>query len=217
MLAVGCREEETLILDSGAEYFPIKKGLYHVYSVNEVRYGPGSDPEELNYELMTAVVDSFPSAQDGFTYVIHRSRRMAAGSPWEAVDTWSARKDKSEVIVSEGNTAFVKLRFPVRADFRWDGNAFNSLGEDEYEFKDIRQPMVLDGMTFEKTMTVEQELNDDLIVFRDERKEMYALDVGLVYREIIQLNYCTDDNCLGQQTVEEGIEMRMVIKQYGRY
>jgi len=216
-LVAGCKDEEPLILDSGTEYFPLKKGLYHLYAVNEVRYTPGADPEELNYELMTEVVDSFPSASTQFTYVVHRSRRPAAGSPWELLDTWSVRKGNSEVIVSEGNTAFVKVKFPVRGDSRWDGNIFNSLGEDAYEFKDIHQPLELNGITFENTMTVEQERNDDVIVFRDERREVYALNVGLVYKEITQLNYCTDDNCLGQQKVEEGIEMKMVIKQHGRY
>lgn len=201
---------------AGTAYFPLKKGLYHIYAVNEVRYSSSPDPEALNYEIMTEVVDSFPSAQGNYIFVIQRKRRTAGTDPWELLDTWSARKDKSEVIVSEGNIPFVKVRFPLRDDMRWNGNAFNSLGEDEYELKDIHQPMALNGMTFEKTMTVEQERNEDIIVYKDERIEVYALDVGLVYKEITQLNYCTDDNCLGQQRVEYGIEMKMVIKQYGK-
>jgi hypothetical protein len=51
----------------------------------------------------------------------------------------------------------------------------------------------------------------------DERRNVYALNVGLVYREIIQLNYCTDDTCLGQQIIEDGMEMKVAIKQYGKH
>ena len=76
--------------------------------------------------------------------------------------------------------------------------------------------MDLNGMTFDNTITVEQEDNEDAIVFRDERKEVYALHLGLVYKELIQLNYCTDDVCLGQQRIDQGIEIRMVIKDYGK-
>ena len=212
----GCDGEESPIPDAGTAYFPLEKGLYHIYAVNEVRYSTSPDPEVLNYEVMTEVVDSFPSAKGQYLYVIHRKRRTSETDPWELIGTWSARRDESEVIVSEGNTSFVKVKFPLRDDTRWNGNAFNSLGQDEYELKDIHQPMELSGITFENTMTVEQERNNDIIVFRDERIEIYALDVGLVYKEIIQLNYCTDDNCLGQQKVEHGTEMKMVIKGYGK-
>jgi hypothetical protein len=216
-LFAGCDGEENLMRDPGTAYFTLKKGLYHVYAVNEIRHSASAAPEVLNYEIMTEVVDSFPSAQGDYTYVIHRSRRASEGEPWEQLDTWSARKDKSEVIVSEGNIPFVKVSFPLREDTRWDGNAFNTIGVDEYELKDINQPREVNGMTFEITMTIEQERNEDVIVYRDERSEVYALDVGLIYKEVIQLNYCTNDDCLGQQKVDHGLEMKMVIKQYGRY
>lgn len=216
-LVAGCEAEESTSLDTGSAYFPFKKGVYQVYSVNEIRYSAIAEPETLAYELMTEVVDSFPSPQGQYTYVIHRSRRSTETDPWEALDTWSARKDNSEAIVSEGNTAFVKVIFPIRSGTRWNGNAFNTLENDEYELKDIDQPFEVNGMTFEKTLTVEQERNEDFIVFRDERQEVYALDVGLVYKVITQLNYCTDDNCRGQQKIDSGIEMKLVIKQYGKH
>ena len=215
-LAWGCSGDENLIPDTGTAYFPLKKGMYHIYSVEETRYASESEPEVSTYELMTEVVDSFPAAQGTYNYVIHRMRRSTTRDPWQPLDTWAARKEKSEVIVSEGNTPFVKVKFPLGKDTRWNGNAFNTLGEDEYQFLDIHQPMQLNGIDFEKTVTVEQERNEDIIVFRDERREVYALEVGLVYKEVIQLNYCTDDPCLGQQKIDHGIEMKMAIRQYGK-
>lgn len=216
-LFAGCEAEESPHLDTGSAYFPLKKGIFQVYSANEIRYSAMGEPVTLAYELMTEVVDSFPSPQGQYTYVIHRSRRSTEKEPWEELDTWSARKDNREAIVSEGNTPFVKVIFPIRSGTRWNGNAFNTMGDDEYELKDIDQPFEVNGMTFEKTLIVEQERNEDFIVFRDERQEVYALDVGLVYKVITQLNYCTDDNCLGQQKIESGIEMKLVIKQYGKH
>ena len=215
-MVAGCSEEERLINDTDMAYFPFQTGLFRIYTVQETRHTPGEEPLELNYELMTVVADSFPS-QDHYTYVIHRSRRASETAPWEPLDTWSARKDRHAVIIAEGNTSFVKARFPISPDHRWDGNALNSMGHDEYAFADIHQPMQIDGMTFEKTVTVEEERNEDPIVFRDERREVYAMGIGLVYRETTQLNYCTDDTCLGQQKIEEGFEMKVAIKQYGRH
>ncbi|HEX8037884.1 MAG TPA: hypothetical protein VF490_01980 [Chryseosolibacter sp.] len=211
----GCEAEKPRPLASGTEYFPLAKGQYQIYSVQEVHYLSGSEPRTLNYELMTVVADSFPSPDGQYIYVIHRSTRENDSMAWQALDTWSVRKEDSRVTVSEGNTPFVKMIFPVREGTRWDGNTFNTLGNDEYVLTSAGRPLEVNGMTFEKTATVEQERNGDLIVFRDERSEVYAFEVGLVKKEIIQFHYCTDDACLGQQVIDEGIEMKMEIKEYG--
>jgi len=213
----GCSGEEALIPDTGESFFPLEKGIYHIYTVHEVRYAASAGQEILNYEIRTEVVDSFPSTGGGYTFVIHRSRRPSAPDPWEALDTWSVKKDERNVIVAEGNTSFLKLKFPVRAGTRWNGNTYNALGDDAYEFKDIGELMEFNGMSFDKTMAVEQERNDDFIVFNDLRREIYARNVGLIYKEIVQLNYCTDDNCIGQQNISQGVELRMVIKEYGKH
>ena len=197
-------------------WFPLQTGDYFVYDVHETRYAPGVVPEISNYEMLVEVIDSFPSAGEQYMYVVHRSTRSNEDEPWTFFDTWSMRSDGHEVIVSEGNIPFIKARFPVRAGNRWNGNALNTIGEDVYEYRDVGSPMQFNGLSFEKTVTVEQEYNDDVIVFTDKRTEVFARDVGLVFKEVIQLHYCTDDACLGQQKVDRGIEMEMVIKAYGK-
>lgn len=188
-----------------------------MYDVHETRYAPGVMPETSNYEMLVEVTDSFPSAGEQYIYVVHRSTRSDEGDPWALFDTWSMRSDGHEVIVSEGNIPFIKVKFPVRVGNRWNGNALNTIGEDHYEYRDIGVPMQLNGLSFGSTMTVEQENNDDVIVFTDRRTEVFARDVGLVFKEVIQLYYCTDDACLGQQKIDRGTEMEMVIKAYGKY
>ena len=214
-VAAGCEGEETLIPDAGFAYFPLRTGIYQVYKVHEVRHDLSSGSEVLDYELRTEVVDSFPSGDNAHTFVIHRSRRFAATDAWEPVDTWSARHEANNLIVSEGNTPYVKLQFPVRAGARWNGNRYNTLAPDEYEYLGIGQSVALNGMNFENTMTVQQEFNDDRIVFYDARSEVYAAGAGLVYRKDTQLNYCTQDHCLGQQIIQDGTEFEMVIREYG--
>src|SRR5690606_9818541 len=97
------------------------------------------------------------------TFVIHRSTRADDTEAWEPLDTWSVRSDDERVVVSEGNVPFVKLIFPVAAQVRWDGNAFNALGADEYLITSVDQIADVDGTTFEHTVTVEQEHNLDAV------------------------------------------------------
>jgi hypothetical protein len=216
-LLAGCESEETSILDSGDAYFPLQRGVYQVYAVHEVRYHVSAEPEILDYELMTEVTDSFPSAENGYTFVVRRSTRFAEADPWEPLDTWAVRREGNKLIVSEGNTALVKILFPVRRGTRWNANSYNTLGEDIYEYEQVGQPLELNGMAFEKTMTVEQELNKDIIVFYDARREVYAYGTGMVYKEVTQLNYCTEDHCLGQQKIESGTDLKMEIREYGKH
>lgn len=211
----GCAHDETSVPDTGYAYFPLQKGNYQVYSVIEKHYSGTLDPVIETYELMTEVVDSF-SSEGTFIYVINRSRRPSESEPWAPMDTWSARKNAREGIVSEGNTPFVKVVFPIREGTVWNGNIFNTLGTDEYVLTNVAHPFQVSGMTFDNTVSVEQEQNKDFIVFNDSRREVYAMDIGLVYREITQLNYCTQDHCLGQQKITSGIQMVQEIKAYGK-
>lgn len=217
IVLAACGGEENITGDFGEAYFPLQTGMYRIYDVHEIHYAPGAAPSVTRYELMTEVVDSFPSTDNQYAFVIHRSKRAEGATQWEPLDTWSARKDTRQVVVSEGNVPFVKLAFPVAIRTRWDGNAFNTLGADDYAFSAVNSPFQVGGMTFEHTATVEQENNPDLIVFHDQRTETYARDLGMIYRKIVQLHYCTDDPCLGQQEIDHGVEIEVSMKEYGKY
>jgi hypothetical protein len=216
VIATSCAGDEASPLVHGSDYLPLQTGFFHVYAVQETIYSNGSEPLTLNYEIRTEVIDSFPSGNDQYTYVIHRSKRDPGSDLWQPLDTWSARQQPNEWVITEGNTSYVKIKLPLTLENVWNGNAFNSRGSDEFRYTDVASPLEINGIPFESTLTVEQEENDDVIVFRDERKEIYALHVGLVYKEIIQLNYCTADACLGQQKVDHGVEMKMTISAYGK-
>jgi len=214
MLAA-CEGDPVSDVRPAPEYFPLVCGAYQIYDVKVINHSASPAPEELHYELLTQVTDSFPSGDNQYTYIIHRSTRHE-GAAWESLDTWSARKEGSAVIVNESNIPYMKLKLPYSFGNRWDGNVLNTLGEDVYAYRKIGGSGVVNGISFENTVEVEQEDNQDPIVFRDARTEVYAAGAGLVYKEVIQLFYCTDESCLGQQKVDHGIEMKMVILEYGK-
>ncbi len=201
--------------DIGKDYFPIQKGQYQIYDINEIIYTLG-DPDTFIYQLKTAVIDSFLNAESTFTYVIHRSVRDDASEPWTYKDTWSSRLVNNQAIESEENTDFVKLIFPFEVGIKWNGNAFNNRGEEAYELES-EGTKIFNDETFDDCIVIKQRDNDDFIVNLDQRYETYAKNVGLVYREKTQLFYCSDADldCIGKQIVEEGVIYKQTIVEYG--
>ena len=215
ILVLGCSPEEPVPVDLGLGYFPLRIGVFQVYQVEEKRYSGSGEPVIETYQIKVEVNDSFPNCDETFTYVLARLRRATAADSWENFETWSARINHQELVVNEGNSSFVKLAFPLKNGLTWDGNKFNSFGQDEYEITQFGAPATVGGTTFEETLTVTQEMNEDVIVFLDERREVYARNVGLIMREFRQLNYCTEDHCRGQQQIESGTEFKYELVEYG--
>jgi len=211
-----CGSNEVHKTDIGLDYFPLRKGFYQIYQVDGTQYSEVADPQAFHHELMVEVVDSFPNTNNsGYTYVIYRSERDDATSEWTYKETWSARIEGNEVVQNEGNASYVKLILPIKNGTTWNGNKYNNMAADAYLVKMVDEPQTVNGITFDKALVIEQEKNEDPIVFRDIRIEYYARGAGLIYKEFTQLNYCTDNDCLGQQQVKSGVTYVQKIKEHG--
>jgi hypothetical protein len=223
-LMTACESRE-VSPSSDPSYFPLRKGLYHIYEVEEVTYTLG-EPETLHYQLKTLVTDSIAGSNGQYTHILTRSRKMAGEETWEPLETWSVRKSAAEVIVSEGNVPFVVLTFPFNKNSEWNGNKYNSVinpttktNEDIYSVTKKGVEVSLEtGLMFPRCSEILQEDNQEFVVFLDQRYEVYAEGVGLIRKEKIGLLYCNDQdrNCIGQQIVDEGTVYKQELLEYGR-
>ncbi len=212
---IGCDENPIVVEDQSA-YFPSAVGRYQIYQVNQTLYSELDPIEITSYQLKIETVDSFKTIEGDYRFVMYRSTRTNASEPWIYIDTWSAKSSAIRAIMQEGNTSFVKLAFPLRENREWDGNAFNTLGEDEYEAIHVKESFTIEGLpTFPKTITVQQSDNQDLIVFQDKRSEVYAEDVGLIEKKTLQLYYYTSPADIGKQKIKNGVDYTQRLIEYG--
>jgi hypothetical protein len=205
VLLMSCTDE--VVSTRGTEYFPLRTGYQWVYHVQETTYGVGGTTE-TTFKLKIEVTDSFTNTEGGITYVLHRYRRMTDSEPWTFESTASARLSGTFAHTTSGNTTYASLAFPAYVSRTWNGNVFNALGEDEYRVTAIGESMTVEGETFSDVLQVEQERVENNLVFRDVREEVYAKNIGLIYKRSEVWNYvcsgglCTEQIASGQQWIQ---------------
>jgi hypothetical protein len=216
----GCGDEETKRASDQA-YFPLQTGFYQVYTVEENVYQELDPPVFNTYELKMEVVDSFANQEGGFTYVIYRSTRETENDPWQFLEAWSARTSAQQAVLTEGNISYVQIAFPAFTNQEWNANSLNSMPADSYTIESAGSSYQLNEQNYNDALVISQHQQVNELI-RDEREEVYARNVGLIYKKRIVLNYCDQDPpppsppCFGQEIIKDGVEYWQVLKEYGQ-
>jgi len=225
-LVFSCSEDEPVVPDMGFEYYPLKVGNYSIYQVNETSISLSVETK-TTYELKVTTTDSIVNDKGLTTYVLVREKRVDSSVGWQSLDTWSVQLIDNRIVQNEANVIFVKILFPPSVNLKWDGNQFNNLpndgnlfnesGSEHYFVSTLNEGISLSsGFETDNSLTVVQNDFSDEIIGMDKRKEIYASGVGLIYKEVKQLTYCTSSaSCLGQQKIDNGVILIQSLKEYG--
>ncbi|WP_232326011.1 hypothetical protein [Spirosoma montaniterrae] len=194
---------------------PIETGRYILYTVDEERYAPARLVQRQTYQLKEITGEAYTDVSGRPAFRLLRFRRADAAQAWHPDSIWSVRLTENAAIRTENGRDYVKLMFPLRTGLRWNGNRFNNLGEDIYEAHTTNEPYRVVDKPFAPAIRIVQR-NDSTLVSQDRRTEIYALGIGMIYKERIQLTYCTaTPACIGKKQIEYGIRQIYRITDYG--
>jgi hypothetical protein len=199
---------------AGYNYFPLEPGRYTLYDLTDITYSLTAPAVTEHYQIKEVVKESYTDQTGVENYRIERFIRPKAGDAWALDSVWSARRSTTQALRLENNIHFVKLVFPVKEGIKWNGNVFNDRREEEYRLKSVSKPFVLDGQPFGETLTVQQSA-DSSLVGQDKRLEVYARNIGLIYKEKVVVQYCSASDCLGQGRIDFGTKRFQKIIGYG--
>jgi uncharacterized lipoprotein NlpE involved in copper resistance len=186
VLFMSCDKEQDLSdIDIGYKYFPTTTGSFVIYRVDSVWYG--LTEETYQYQIKEEIADQFVDAVGQPAMVLNRYYRLNNGQPWTLADVWTSKRTGTTAEKVEENVRYVKLEFPVKENETWNGNAFNSLGAQEYSYTNVAKFADVGILQFDNTITVQQKNNVNLV---DEEVfyEIYADGIGMVYKQATDLN-----------------------------
>lgn len=217
----------------GYQYYPLAVGDYRVYFVTDIRY-KFNIGDTTRFQIREEVKSTFVDQTNTLNYRIERSLRSNSSSQWVSDSVFVVSKSLTNVLLTKNNTKRVKLIFPVKFGKTWAGDAYNDRirtnydePKEPYAYAAVHEPfefnqkqLLLKGaaLRYDSTATVLQGTNESVIRL-DDRKEVYAAGVGMVYRLFNRANYarCFPEDCeFGEKYKLDGQERHEVLVEHGK-
>ncbi|WP_276496078.1 hypothetical protein [Pontibacter litorisediminis] len=213
----------------GYDYYPLEVGDWRIYNVTDIRY-MSDVGDTTRFQLRERVDTTFVDQTGQLNYKIIRSIRANENMNWVDDSVMTVVKTDAMVMLTKNNTKYVKLVFPVKEGNQWTGDAYNNNrapgyalhtlhGKELYTYSAVGAPYSVNGQIFSNTVEVIQGDYTSYDVTLDERKEVYAEGVGMIYRLFTRIIYtsCSDDDCeFGPEYKIHGHERHEELVDYGK-
>lgn len=196
---LACDTTAPLPIYLGNEYFPMDTTLIKEYRIDQIEYFANDQPADTTTYFIREVIADLSIHKDTTKTIVHRYRRLF-GEEWSLDSVWQAQQNNRMTILIKGAVAFQKMAYPVSDGTSWDGNAFNHIEEEIWSYTDIHQAYEVNNFFFDSTVSVIQSnLIDPLEITENNYKiEVYAKQIGLIYKEIDQVTFCGAFDCSGE-------------------
>ena len=218
-----CKKENTeLNFERIQNYYPITKGKYITYRLDSTVYTTLGTKKEVRSYIVIDVLDTSITDNLGkIAYVFKRSIRNSIDTTkWDLLTTYRVSIDSAKIAVTENNLRFVKLVSPLREELTWKGNSFVNTNDNNnlafldgwlYTYGKPNESQLINGNPFKETVSVFQK-NDTIGNPNDKKmyaeilysKEVYAKNIGLVYKEFTHETWQPPNANLVNGYYEEG-------------
>jgi hypothetical protein len=190
---VSCKRETYTPVDIGYKYFPVNIGHWVTYEVDSTVWDgfyPVGNPQHIrkyHFQITELIQSTFLDNQNRPTQRIERYEKNDT-LPTFLKNVWVANLTSVTAEKVEGNVRYIKLVFPIDAGQAWNGNAFNTLIPMNYQYDNVFEPYTVNGVTFDSTVTVIQDIDSNLINVKN-MFEVYAKNVGMIFKQFDTLLY----------------------------
>ena len=184
-LLASCTKESTNELATtnfSYQYFPTDSGIIRYYQADSIFWDANNQAalDTVSYEIKEVIAGNYYDNTNELCQRIERYRKDTNGN-WIIWKVISDKKTKFNAERYIDNVRYVKLKFPLIVNEKWNGNSLNTTDPQYYEITSLHQPENINSLSFDSVCTV---LQDDYIDATRQFYgiEKYATQVGMIYR-----------------------------------
>ena len=211
LILYSCKKTEVKPVDLGYSYYPSNVGHWILYQVDSTSYDSFYHiVTKSHFQIKELIESTFYDNSNRPTQRIERYKETDT-VPLFLKDVWVSNLTQSTAEKVEENVRFVKMIFPITNGVSWNGNGFNTLGEQDYQYSNIYKPYTVNGITFDSTVTVIQNIDTLNLINNKYQVEVFANHIGLIYKRFKNVNLLPPFN----DSIVSGVDYSMKIIAYG--
>lgn len=194
-------------IELGKSYFPLSTGHTIEYAIDSIIYNDFTKTNDTSHmEFKDVIAEPFLDNEGRSSFLVDRYVRPDSTYNWMELMTYYITQTNFKIEVVENNLRFIKMVFPVKLKTAWDGNIYIPALIDKdlswmaywnYVYTAVNKPFNNGIQTFQNCVEIDQvddKTNDPDVLpnsyaSRTYSKEVYAKDIGLVYRELTHWVY----------------------------
>lgn len=220
---ISCKKDsEEFVPQFEYDYVNTSIGSYVIYQVDSTVYNDFDASVRTNsVQFKEVVTEDFLDNLNRKAQRISRFERASDEDEWVESRSYYVVKEKSTFEKVEENLRFISFVFPPKVELSWKGNKYiqpidnnKYLGDWEYKFTSVNQPSTILGKLYSETATILLRDRETAIekVFA---KEVYAKNVGLVYKEWWHLETQNISDKPWEEKAEKGYIVKMQAIEHG--
>lgn len=224
-----CKKDTVKTVDLGKDYIPLEIGFWQEYKVDSITFSDFTDPVSIDtasYFLREIIESSYLDLDNDTNYRVEQTKRYENTS-WVINNIFSQKATSMNFQKVENDLRFVKFVFPPEENKAWNGNIYLDVIDEpsldfynpnkfewEYTITSIDKNLQVGEFTFESCVTIEQ-IDDENLFEKKYSKEIYAKDVGLVYKELTILEtQAAPSTAPFVERAENGFTLKYTISDY---
>ena len=203
LVLFACRPSIEMLEDISYDYYPIEEGKYRIYQVDSIVYNAFICQTLTNsYQIKEVTGNVIIDGEGEKAYAVKRYKRLNGNAPWKLEEVWTEKIQQQQLQRIENNQRWVKMVFPIQEQQMWDGlsyiksdTSFEISGSSIQIYKDWGDfEYQKTGSSFVDTSQTVPAIYPDVVevaqadaenqIEKRYAKEVYAKNIGLVYREL---------------------------------
>jgi hypothetical protein len=233
LLMTYCKKDNSgnIANNIGYEYYPTAIGSFVTYQVDSTNYNDFFVPvlvTNSSFQIKEKIESEFEDNLGRKSLRIERYIRNNNSENWRLLNVWYATRTERVLEKIEDNQRFIKLVFPPSKNTTWKGNKYiekdvqPTLFDEIWNYKitSLDEPLSLGSKNYDSTLTVIQKEYIDgdsrfSLIDKVYSKEIFAKGVGMVYKELWNVQRQKNLNQPWLTSAERGYILKYTAIDYG--